>query len=280
MDSDYIKTLQKKADELRMATLNLCVMADKGHVTSAFSCAEILTVLYYGNILRYDVNNPKWEDRDRFLISKGHASPIFYSLLADVGFIPSSHLEGFCKGQNLGVHLQSDVPGVENTAGSLGHGLGIAAGMALAAKMDRKTYYTIALLGDGECCEGSVWESAMFAGQQNLNNLIVFVDRNYMMATDFTENAVGLAPLDKKLEAFGWDTLTIDGHSIAEIHSSLEGMRSFRRKKPLAIIAQTVKGKGVPSAENKPAWHARAPKGDTAEAWRQNLATKGEMYNG
>jgi len=274
MKAAGMDSLQKKANALRKATLDLCIGAEKGHVTSAFSCAEILTALYYGNVLRYDPENPEWKDRDRFIMSKGHASPIFYSILADLEFIPASHLDGFCKGGKLGVHLQSDVPGVEHTAGSLGHGLGIAAGLALAAKMNREPHYTFCLLGDGECCEGSVWEAAMFAGCRNLNNLIAIVDRNHMSATDFTENSTGLAPLDRKFEAFGWETRTIDGHSIEAILGCLEGIRSFRRRSPFAIIAETVKGKGVESSENKPAWHARVPKGDVAKAWQQELTTK------
>lgn len=275
MVSSYIDTLEKKADELRKATLDLCLTANKGHVTSAFSCAEILTALYYGNVLRYDPKNPKWEDRDRFLISKGHSSPIFYSILADLGFIPKSQLEDFCKGVKLGVHLQCGVPGVENTAGSLGHGLGIAAGMALASKMDRRHNYTAVLLSDGECSEGSIWEAAMFAGFHRLNNLIAIVDRNYMTCTDFTENTVGLTPLDKKFEAFGWETKIINGHSIEEILSCFEGMRSFRRNRPLAIIAETVKGKGVPTAENIAAWHARVPTGAQIQSWYEQLENKG-----
>ena len=275
MESVCIDSLQKKANALRLATLNLCIGADKGHVTSAFSCAEILTALYYGNVLCYDPKNPKWEDRDRLFISKGHASPLFYSILVDIGFIPGTYLDGFCKTDKLGVHLQSGVPGVENTAGSLGHGLGIAAGMALAAKMDRKNYYTFVLLSDGECCEGSIWEAAMFAGHHMLNNLIAIIDRNYMTATDFTENSVGLTPLDKKFEAFGWEVKKINGHSICEILSCFDGIRSFRRKTPFVIIAETVKGKGVISAENKPTWHARVPKNEEADAWRKELKSKG-----
>ena len=271
----YIDSLQKKADTLRLVTLNLCIGAEKGHVTSTFSCAEILTVLYYGNVLHYNPKNPKWEDRDRLFISKGHASPLFYSILVDLGFIPNNYLDDFCKANKLGVHLQSDVPGVENTAGSLGHGLGIATGMALAAKMDRKNYYTFVLMSDGECCEGSIWEAAMFAGYHMLNNLIAIIDRNYMTATDFTENSVGLTPLDKKFEAFGWEVKKINGHSINEILGCFDGIRSFRRKTPFVIIAETVKGKGVISVENKPSWHARVPKKEEAEAWRQELKSGG-----
>ena len=132
-----IDSLQKKANQLRGTILDLCVGAGKGHVTSAFSCAEILTALYYGNILRYDAKNPQWKDRDRFLMSKGHASPLLYAILADLGFMPRSQLDDFGRGNRLGVHLKAGVPGVENTAGALGHGLGIGAGLALAAKMDR-----------------------------------------------------------------------------------------------------------------------------------------------
>jgi transketolase len=273
MEPIEVDELQNKADMLRLATLDLCVGAQKGHLTSAFSCAELLTALYYGKVLRYDPKKPKWEDRDRLFISKGHASPLLYSILKDLGFIPADYLEDFCKTDKLGVHLQSNVPGVENTVGSLGHGLGVAAGMALGAKMDRKDYYSFVLLSDGECCEGSIWEAAMFAGHHRLNNLIAIVDRNYMTATDFTENSVGLTPLDKKFEAFGWEVKKIKGHSISEILSCFEGIRSFRRMTPFVIIADTVKGKGVNLSENKPAWHARVPKIEDAEVWRNEIRT-------
>ncbi len=270
-----LEKLEKKSNYIRRQVLDMCIKAGTGHVTSSFSCAEIFVALYYGGILRYDPTNPKWEGRDRFILSKGQASPILYAVLADVGFFPESELGRFCLADGkFGVHLQCDVPGVEITAGSLGLGFGIAAGMALAAKMDNKTYTTFALLGDGECYEGSIWEAAMFAGHHELNNLIAIIDRNWLCVTDFTENLVRLNPLDKKWESCGWEVTTINGHSFKDIFSALDGFRSTSRTKPLVIIAQTTKGKGVSFMENMPLWHGVAPKGKEAEQARLELAER------
>lgn len=270
------KVLEEKALYIRNQVLDMCVRAGTGHVTSSFSCAEILVALYYGGILRYDTSNPKWDGRDRFILSKGQASPILYAVLADVGFFPKAQLDKFCEADGpFGVHLQSDVPGVEVTTGSLGHGLGIGAGMTLAARMDRKTYMTFVLLGDGECHEGSIWESAMFAGHQKLNNLIVIIDRNWLCVTDFTENCVSLNPLDEKWKAFGWKIININGHSFAEIFNALDGVRSRRLNKPLVIIASTVKGKGISFMEDQPLWHGMVPKGKEAEMAKIELSKMG-----
>lgn len=265
MTKDF-KVLEEKALYIRNQVLDMCVRAGTGHITSSFSCAEILVALYYGGILRYDTSNPKWDGRDRFILSKGQASPILYAVLADIGFFPKTQLDKFCQADGpFGVHLQCDVPGVEVTTGSLGHGLGIGAGMALAARMDRKLYMTFVLLGDGECYEGSIWESAMFAAHHKLDNLIAIVDRNWLCTTDFTENCVALNPLDEKWKAFGWEIININGHSFEEIFSALDGFRSRRLNKPLVIIASTVKGKGISFMEDQPLWHAVAPKGKEAE---------------
>lgn len=274
---EKIAELEKKANYIRNQILDMCVRAGTGHVTSSFSCAEIMVALYYGGILRYDASNPKWESRDRFILAKGHASVILYPILADLGFFLESELDRFCQTDGIfGVHLQDDVPGVEITAGSLGHGIGIAAGIALAAKMNNEPYFTFTLLGDGECYEGSVWESALFAAHHQLNNLIAIVDRNRLSAINFTEKAVRLSPMDKKWEAFGWEVANIDGHSFKEIFSALKDFRSKRSDKPLVIIANTVKGKGVSFMENQPLWHARAPEGKEAEIAKAELTGKGK----
>jgi len=276
MNKRKIVELEEKAGYIRCQILDMCVGAGTGHVTSSFSCTEILVALYYGGILRHDPANPKWEERDRFILSKGQASPLLYVTLAHAGFFPENELSRFCKADGkFGVHLQCDVPGVEITAGSLGHGLGIAAGMAYAARMDHKNYLVFTLLGDGECHEGSVWESAMFAGHHQLNNLIAIVDRNWLCVTDFTENCVRLNPLDKKWEAFGWEVATVDGHSFADIFSVLGGIHSGRCNGPLVVIANTVKGKGVSFMENEPLWHGIAPKGELAEKAKMELSRSG-----
>ncbi|MCK4788054.1 MAG: transketolase [Desulfobacteraceae bacterium] len=267
--------LEEKANYIRNLILDMCVKAKTGHVTSSFSCTELLVALYYGGILSYDVSNPKWEGRDKFILSKGQASPILYVILADLGFFPKSALNKFCQADGMfGVHLQNDVPGVEITAGSLGHGLGIAAGLALAAKMDGNSYLTFALLGDGECYEGSIWESAMFASHHNLKNLIAIVDRNQLCVTGFTEDIVRLNPLREKWESFGWEALSINGHSFEEIFQVLEGVRTRKSNKPLVIIANTIKGKGVSFMENVPLWHGIAPKGKQARIAKAELTRK------
>ncbi len=275
MYKEKIAELEKKANHIREHILDMCVQAGTGHVTSSFSSVEILVALYYGGILRHDLSNPKWEDRDRFILSKGQASPLLYAVLADRGFFPETELGKFCKADGMfGVHLQCDIPGVEITAGSLGHGLGIAAGIALAARIDRKNYLVFTLLGDGECHEGSIWEAAMFAGHHRLNNLVAIIDRNWLCVTDFTENCVRLNPFDRKWEAFGWQVTSIDGHSFEDIFSALKGVRSRQRDSPLMIIANTVKGKGVSFMENEPLWHGAAPMGKQAEMAKGELTKK------
>lgn len=274
--SNNILKLKKKANHIRNLILDMCVKAETGHVTSSFSAVEVVVALYYGGILRYDPSNPNWDGRDRFILSKGQASPLLYAVLADLGFFPKSELGKFCQTDGMfGVHLQNDVSGVEITAGSLGHGFGIASGLALAAKMDRKSFLTFALLGDGECHEGSIWETAMFASHNELNNLIAMIDRNWFCVTGCTEDIVRLNPLDKKWESFGWETVAIEGHSFEEILKALEGVRSRKSKRPLVIIASTVKGKGVSFMENQPLWHGVAPKGEQAKQAKTELTKKG-----
>ncbi|MCF6149095.1 MAG: transketolase [Candidatus Kuenenia sp.] len=267
-----IPMLKKKSYEIRKSMLEMCIKAETGHVTSSLSCIDILVALYYGNILNHMPQDPSCDKRDRFILSKGQASPALYAILADAGYYKKSELDKFAqKGGMFGVHLQNDVPGVEITSGSLGLGLGIAAGIALGAKMDRALYLVFALLGDGECYEGSIWETAMFASHNRLNNLIAIIDRNYLCVTDFTENLIALEPIEDKWKSFGWDTQRIDGHSFEDILSALSNLRSRRSLKPLVIIADTTKGEGVEHVSNNPLWHGLAPKGKDAEFARQCL---------
>jgi len=266
------KELEEKAREIRARTLDMCVRAGTGHVTSSFSCAEILVALYHGGVLRYDPSHPNWEERDRFILSKGQASPILYAVLADLGFFPMSNLKKFCCSQGFfGVHLQHDVPGVEITSGSLGHGLGIGAGIALAAKTDGKAHRVFVLLGDGECYEGSIWESALFAAHHRLSNLIAIVDRNKLCVTDFTENIVRLNPLDAKWASFGWKALQVKGHSFEELFGAFDTLRSPSLDRPLVILADTVKGKGISFMENQVLWHGLAPQGKEAREAKKEL---------
>ncbi|HRZ11680.1 MAG TPA: transketolase [Kiritimatiellia bacterium] len=259
-------TLKAKAYELKKTMLETCIRAGTGHVTSSLSCAEILTTLFHGGALRFDPKRPAWEDRDRFILSKGQASPMLYTVLGDLGYFPKEDLQKFAQaGGPFGVHLQKSVPGAEITCGSLGHGFGLAAGMALAARMDRRNHLVFTLLGDGECYEGSIWETALFAGHHRLNNLVAIVDRNYQCVLDFTENFLALEPMEKKWEAFGWRVKRVDGHSFDDLLDALKGVRSRRSVQPLVILADTVKGAGVGFMACNPIWHGAAPRGDEAQ---------------
>lgn len=269
-----IKELEKKAKWVRQQVFEMCLIAGTGHIAPALSCTEILVALYHGGFLRVNPDKPSWEDRDRFILSKGQGCAALYAVLADLGFIPITELQTFTSvGSRLGGHAESNIPGIEASTGSLGHGLPMSVGMALAAKMDGKDHLCVTLLGDGECQEGSVWEAAMLAGHHHLDNLIVIVDRNMLQSIDFTEAAVALEPFSKKWEAFNWDVHVINGHSFSQILTALIRLRSERTSKPKAVIAKTIKGKGISYMENKPIWHYRVPDSqeDIAQA-RKELA--------
>ena len=244
--------LYNKSREIRLAVLDAIYSCGKGHIGGAYSCVDIMVALYFGDILKFDVSKPKLEQRDRFILSKGHAAIALYAVLADLGYFNKSELESFNGGGMLGEHPDINIPGIEINSGSLGHGLGVGAGMALAAKIDAKNYRTFVLLGDGECNEGSVWEAAMFASHHNLDNLTAVIDRNGLCIHGTTEEINHLEPLDKKFEAFGWYVISIDGHNMEEIINEL---KANRRSKPKIIIANTIKGKGVSFMENVASWH-------------------------
>jgi transketolase len=209
--------------------------------------------------------------RDRFILSKGQASPILYVTLARAGFFPEEWLDKFCAADgHFGVHLQCDVPGVEFTTGSLGHGLGLGVGKSLAAKMNKKDYHTFVMLGDAELQEGSNWEAAMSASQYNLHNLTAIVDRNGYGVLCPTEKSAGLDSLEEKFKSFGWNALRIDGHSVDEFLEALN-QRNERQNKPKVIVAYTTKGKGIKSWENVPLRHGTAPVGREIEQTTREL---------
>lgn len=267
-----IKDLEEKSRWVRKQTLEMCAAAGSGHTVSSFSCTDILVALYYTGIFRFGTSGQTKNNRDRFILSKGHGGIGLYPILADLGFFPKEELLTFChSGSKLGAHPDRHAPGIETVTGSLGHGLGIAAGLALSAKMDKNHFAVVTLLGDGECYEGSVWEAANFAGGQGLNNLMAIVDRNGLCVTDFTENFLRLEPLAERWKAFGWDTVSINGHSFKEIIGAFNHFRSRKSDRPLAIIARTIKGKGVSFMENEPTWHTQIPAGERLEAARIEL---------
>jgi len=264
--------LKDKAKRTRQQILEMVVSANKGHIGGSLSCVEILVALYFGSILHYDPQIPNWEERDRFILSKGHGCAALYAVLARAGFFPISELATFCQeGSVLEGHPNRNIPGIEVNTGSLGHGLGIGAGLALSAKLDKKGFMTIVLLSDGECYEGSVWEAAMFASHHKLNNLVGIIDRNQQCVLDFTENCNKLEPLACKWQAFGWEVKDIDGHNFHEILNAFNGFR-LRGGAPLMIVANTIKGKGISFMEGKLKWHNSIPDSRESRIARKELS--------
>ncbi len=261
-----VQALEYKAAELRLHILRTALKAGKGHVPPAFSWVEIGVALFYGGHLNLRSHDPKWENRDRFILSKGHGCLTLYAMLADLGFFPKTELDNFCgPGSLLAGHPDTQIPGVEGVSGSLGHGLGLSAGLALGAKLHSYPWKVVTVMGDGECQEGSVWEAAMFASHHQLHNLVAIIDRNGLGATNYTEKNVALEPLVSKWKAFGWEVVSINGHSFEELDKVLGCFRQRQSLKPLMILAQTVKGKGLSFMEASVDWHHRIPKGEEVE---------------
>jgi len=254
--------LQKLAAKVRRHTIEMTHKAKASHVGSSLSMVELLVVLYK-KILRVKPEDPNWPERDRFILSKGHGCASFYALLAEIGFFPVNWLDTFYQdGSKLPGHAtHTYVPGVEISTGSLGHGLSVATGMALAAKRDKKPYRVFCMLSDGECDEGSTWEPALFAPQHRLDNLIAIVDYNKIQSLGTVKEVMDLDSLAAKWRAFGWAVREIDGHDIDAIASTLSSL-PFEPERPSCLIAHTVKGKGVSFMENKLLWHYRSPQGE------------------
>lgn len=266
--------LRKKTNQLRNWIFEVSIKSG-GHVASAFSCIEIMTALYYGGFLKADPKNPQAEDRDRFILSKGHGELALYTILADLGFFPAEWLDTRYRAGDciLGGHPDPKIPGVEVISGSLGHGLGLAAGISMAALMDGRSHRQYVLVGDTECTEGSVWEAAMFASKHRLGNLTCIVDRNHMGVLDFTENTTGLDPFFDKWMGFGWDTVTVDGHDFQELCAALSRINEQNSDKPSLIIAETIKAKGISFMENVPLCHVYGvSKEEEIQQARQDLA--------
>lgn len=258
--------LTELARRLREHSVRMTHRAGASHVGSSLSTVELLATLYT-RILRVDPCQPGWPDRDRFVLSKGHGCAAYYAVLAETGFFPIEWLETFYQdGSKLAGHAtHTYVPGIEISTGSLGHGLSIAAGMALAAKRDDKTYRIFCLLSDGECDEGSTWEPILFAPQHRLDNLVAIVDYNKIQSLGTVKEVMDLDPFAAKWRAFGWAVREVDGHNLEEIEKTLKQV-PFEAEHPSCIIAHTVKGKGVSFMENKLLWHYRSPQGDEYRA--------------
>jgi len=250
--------LVKKSKYVRMKVLEYVENAGKGHLGGTFSCTDLLVALYYGDILNVDKDNFTSNCRDRFLLGKGHACLALFIILVDIGIMPKKILDEYGKDSKIiGGQLDMRIPGSELNTGSLGHAIGIAAGMSLASNMDNLGFKTFAMVGDGECEEGSIWESAMLASKLKLDNIIAIVDRNRMGVTSAIEKDDGSGTLEGKFKAFGWQTITVDGHNFNSIMKAFKSIKN--QSCPIAIIADTVKGKGVSFMESGIKWHHSVP---------------------
>ena len=269
MDNSTKKSLQTAAAKIRLGILEEVFSASSGHPGGSLSIADILSYLFFKE-MRIDPKNPEWADRDRFVLSKGHTAPALYAALANRGYFDVSELKGFRNAQSFlqGHPDMKHTPGVDMTTGSLGLGISAACGMALSGKISDKDYRVYSVLGDGETEEGQVWEAAMFAAHYKLDNLCIFVDFNGLQIDGPIVDVIDPTPLDKKFEAFNWNVITIDAHNFDEIEAAVEAAKACKGK-PTAIIAKSVKGKGVSFMENKVGWHGKAP---NAEEYEQAVA--------
>ncbi|MBC8008133.1 MAG: transketolase [Prolixibacteraceae bacterium] len=266
-----IEHLREMARVNRMDSTNMFMAAGNGHFGSCFSCADILTALYF-SVMRVDAERPQWMDRDRFIMSKGHAAPALYSALIRRGFMPEEWINEF--ESRVGVKLMTHPSrryqsGVDASAGALGHGLSIGVGMALAGQMDERDYRVYVLMGDGEIHEGSVWEAAASAAKYRLDQLVAIVDANGFCVDGTLEEVLPMEPLSAKWQAFGWETIEVDGHDFSGLVPALDIPRSRRTGKPRAVIARTIKGRGVSFMENVRSWHSDAI---TPQQYKQVMA--------
>ncbi len=268
-DETTLSLLQEKATAIRQSIVKMVAEASSGHPGGSLSAADILTVLYFHemNIDPKNIDNP---DRDRFVLSKGHASPVLYASLAEKGYFPKEELMTFRKinSRLQGHPSKKSLPGVEMSTGSLGQGLSAANGMALAGKIDKKDYRVFVIMGDGEIQEGMIWEAAMAAGHYKLDNLTAFIDYNHLQIDGVIDDIMNPAPIDDKFKAFGWHVIVIDGHDMNQIDDAIQEAKKIKGK-PTMIIANTIKGKGVSFMENQVGWHGTAP---NEEQLKQALA--------
>ena len=268
--------LEKMANEIRKDIVTAVHSAKSGHPGGSLSSADIFTYLYFEE-MNVDPANPKWEDRDRFVLSKGHVAPGLYSTLAEKGYFPKEDLKTL---RHTGSYLQGHpdmkhIPGIDMSSGSLGQGVSVAVGMAAAGKYDKKDYRVYTLTGDGEIQEGQIWEAAMWAGHRELDNLVVIVDNNNLQIDGSVEDVCSPYPIDKKFEAFNFHVINIDGNDFDQIRAAFKEARETKGM-PTAIIAKTVKGKGVSFMENAAGWHGKAPNDEEYEIAMADLEKAGE----
>jgi transketolase len=272
---DKLKELDQKAEKARELVIKTLLEAGSGHSAGPLGMADIFTAFYF-HILNHDPKNPDWEDRDRLILSNGHICPIRYVSMAQAGYFPIEELKTLRKiNSRLQGHPHRTVlPGLETTSGPLGEGLSQAIGIALAAQMDKKKYYTYVIAGDGELNEGNIWEALMVAGKLQMNNLIMVIDRNNIQIDGFTEDVMPLEPLRAKFEAFNWHVLEADGHNIEQFVDRVNEAHAIFEK-PTVIIAHTIPGKGVEFMEKDFHWHGKPPNKDEAKEALHELRTLG-----
>lgn len=266
MTAVHIRQLQLIANELRQDVIRVLGEAQSGHTGGSLGTADIFAALYFHPILRHRAKQPHWPARDRFVLSNGHICPILYASLARAGFFPPRHLHTLRRINSIlqGHPNRLDTPGVEVSTGPLGEGLSAAVGMAIAAKIQGEKHHVFCMVGDGEMQEGMIWEALMLAGHRQLPNFTMIVDRNYLQIDGKTEEINRLDPLDKKLRAFNFHTVHLDGHSMSDVVSTLEMAKRYK-KGPVAIIARTIMGKGVSFMQDDAYWHGSPPKKDQIE---------------
>jgi transketolase len=254
-----IEELKKMATTIRCDIIEMITTANAGHPGGSLSAADIVSALYF-RVMHIDPKNPDWSDRDRFILSKGHACPVWYAALAERGYYDKTHLATLRQLNSIlqGHPDMNKTPGIDMTVGSLGHGLSAGLGMALSGKMRKKDYHVWVIVGDGESQEGSIWEAAMAAAKWKLDNLTAILDHNNLQNDDCVDTEMPIEPVADKWRAFGWHVLEIDGHDMEAIVEALEGAKSFKGM-PAIIIAHTIKGKGVSFMENVVDWHGKAP---------------------
>ncbi len=272
IDDQTLKMLEEKARKIRRHIVEMVTGASSGHPGGSLSATDILTVLYFHE-MKLDPKNAEDPERDRFILSKGHASPVLYGALAEKGFFPVEELKTFRKinSRLQGHPSKKALPGVEMSTGSLGQGLSVSLGIALAGKMDNRSYRVYTLLGDGEIQEGMIWEAMMSAAHYKLDNLTAFLDYNHLQIDGCIENVMNPNPVDEKFKAFGWHVIIIDGHNMREIDQAIQKAKAIKGK-PTIIIANTIKGKGVSFMENKAEWHGTAPNSEQLQQALEELS--------
>lgn len=253
--------LKEKALWVRKETLKIHKLAKDTRLASSLSAVDIFVVMYYGKILKFSASHIDWQQRDRFIVSKGHGAISLYPVFGDLGFFPKNELGRVCKADSiLGSIPDPVIPGFETINGSLGHGLGVACGIAMALKRKKREQKVFVLLGDGELYEGSVWEAIMFAGEHKLDNLIAIIDNNKICMLDFCKNILDMEPLGEKFEVFKWKAEYVDGHNVTKLYNSLFNLKQNSCAKPKVLIAETIKGKGVPNLESDSLSHVKSLK--------------------